>query len=101
MKLSASFFISMTSFFFLSSSANFSASCFNFSISSFDNFEPASIVIFASFLVPRSVAVTLRIPLASISNFTSICGIPRGAGGKSVRLKLPSDTLSTAIGLSP
>ena len=70
-------------------------------MSSFDNFEPASIVIFASFLVPRSVAVTLSIPFASMSNFTSICGTPLGAGGKSVRLKLPSDTLSAAIGLSP
>ena len=58
-------------------------------------------VIFASFFVPRSVAVTLRIPFASISNFTSIWGIPRGAGGKSVKLKLPNETLSAAIGLSP
>ena len=41
------------------------------------------------------------IPLASISNLTSICGTPRGAGGKSVRLKLPKETLSVAIGRSP
>ena len=36
-----------------------------------------------------------------MSNLTSIWGIPLGAGGKSVRLKLPNDTLSVAIGLSP
>ena len=36
-----------------------------------------------------------------MSNLTSIWGIPLGAGGKSVRLKLPKDTLSVAIGLSP
>ena len=58
-------------------------------------------VIFASFCVPRSFAVTLIIPFASISNLTSICGTPLAAGGKSVRLKLPNETLSVAIGLSP
>ena len=58
-------------------------------------------VIFASFLVAVSVAVTLMMPLASMSNFTSICGTPRGAGGSSLRLKLPSETLSAAIGRSP
>ena len=58
-------------------------------------------VILASFPVPRSLAVTLIIPFASISNFTLICGTPLGAGGISVRIKLPSDTLSAAIGLSP
>ena len=92
---------SIFSFFNLSSSENFSASSFNFSISSGDNFELDSIVIFASFCVPRSFAVTLIIPFASISNLTSICGTPLGAGGKSVRLKLPKETLSVAIGLSP
>ena len=85
----------------MSSSENFSASSFSFSISSLESFEEDSIVIFASFWVPRSFAVTLMIPLASISNLTSICGTPRGAGGKSVRLKLPKETLSVAIGRSP
>ena len=33
-------------------------------------------------------------PFASISNLTSICGTPLGAGGTSVRLKLPRETLS-------
>ena len=58
-------------------------------------------VIFASFCVPRSFAVTLIIPFASISNLTSIWGTPLGAGGTSVRLKLPNETLSVAIGRSP
>jgi ribosome-associated protein len=31
--------------------------------------------------VPRSLAETLRMPLASMSKVTSICGMPRGAGG--------------------
>jgi hypothetical protein len=30
------------------------------------------------------------IPFASMSNATSICGTPRGAGGIPVRLNLPS-----------
>ena len=38
-------------------------------------------VIDCSRLVPKSLAVTLTIPLASIENLTSICGMPRGAGG--------------------
>ena len=93
--------ISTSSFFFLSSSANFSASDFIFLTSSSDILEEDSIVIFASFAVPRSLAVTLIIPFASMSNLTLICGTPLGAGGISVRLKLPSDTLSATIGLSP
>ena len=72
MKLSASFLRSIFSIFFLSSSENFSASAFSFSISSLDSFDDDSIVIFASFCVPRSFAVTLIIPFASISNLTSI-----------------------------
>ena len=101
MKLSASFLISTDSFFFLSSSAKFSASACIFLISSSDIFVVDWIVIFASFPVPISFAVTFKIPLASMSNFTLICGTPRGAGGISVRLKLPNDTLSATIGLSP
>ena len=41
-----------------------------------------------------SLAETFRMPLASMSNATSICGMPRGAGGMSVRSNLPSDLLS-------
>ncbi len=40
-------------------------------------------------------------PLASISNVTSICGTPRGAGGMPMRWNLPSVLLSFAISLSP
>ena len=85
----------------MSSSENFSASSFSFSISSLESLDDDSMVILASFCVPRSLAVTLMIPLASMSNFTSICGTPRGAGGRSMRLKLPRETLSDAMGLSP
>lgn len=44
---------------------------------------------------------TCRIPLASISNVTSICGTPRGAGGIPVKSNLPSGWLSFVIGRSP
>ena len=101
MNPSASFLISTFSFLALSSLANFSASSRRRAISSSDSFVLDSIVILASFCVPRSLADTLMMPLASMSNFTSIWGVPRGAGGRSERLKLPSDTLSAAIGLSP
>ena len=59
------------------------------------------IVIDCSLLVPRSFAVTLTIPLASISNLTSICGTPRGAAGIPVNWKCPKVLLSLAILLSP
>uniref|UniRef100_A0A2M4C6E2 Putative secreted protein n=1 Tax=Anopheles marajoara TaxID=58244 RepID=A0A2M4C6E2_9DIPT len=57
--------------------------------------------IFSRLPVPLSSADTCRIPLASISNETSICGIPRGAGGMPVRSNLPSRWLSLVIGRSP
>lgn len=44
---------------------------------------------------------TCNIPLASISNVTSICGTPRGAGGMPVKSNLPSGWLSFVIGRSP
>ena len=40
-------------------------------------------------------------PLASMSNLTSICGTPRGAGGMPSRLNWPSSRLSRAIARSP
>ena len=40
-------------------------------------------------------------PLASMSNVTSICGTPRGAGGMPSRWNRPSVRLSRAIGRSP
>ena len=53
------------------------------------------------FPVPLSTAVTERIPLASMSNLTSICGTPRGAGGIPSSRKLPRDLLSRTNSLSP
>jgi hypothetical protein len=42
------------------------------------------------FPVPLSTAETFRIPLASISNVTSIYGVPLGAGGIPSKLNYPS-----------
>mmetsp|Transcript_31788 Transcript_31788/g.90287 ORF Transcript_31788/g.90287 Transcript_31788/m.90287 type:complete len:224 (+) Transcript_31788:769-1440(+) len=58
-------------------------------------------VIFCSLLVALSLAVTCTIPLASMSNVTSICGTPRGAGGMPTRSNWPSSLLSAAISRSP
>lgn len=51
--------------------------------------------------VPLSFAETCTIPLASMSNVTSIWGTPRGAGGIPIRVNWPSTLLSAAISLSP
>src|SRR5262249_41430855 len=58
-------------------------------------------VIFCSLPVPRSFAETLTMPFASMSKVTSICGTPRGAGGRPTRWNLPSVRLSRAIDRSP
>ena len=58
-------------------------------------------VIFCSLPVAMSFAETLTMPLASMSNATSICGTPRGAGGRPTRWKRPSVRLSRASGRSP
>ena len=58
-------------------------------------------VIFVSLPVPLSLAETLRMPFASMSNVTSICGRPRGAGGMPSRWKRPRVRLSRAISRSP
>ena len=58
-------------------------------------------VIFCSLPVPLSFALTLTIPFASISNVTSICGIPLGAGAIPSSVKFPNGLLSAAISLSP
>ena len=63
--------------------------------------EDDVIVIFWSLPVAMSLAFTLRMPFASISNVTSIFGTPRGAIGRPVRWNLPSVRLSFAIGRSP
>ena len=61
----------------------------------------AVIETFWLFPVAISFADTWTIPFASISNVTSICGTPLGAGGMLVNWKLPRVLLSLAIGLSP
>jgi hypothetical protein len=40
-------------------------------------------------------------PLASMSKVTSICGMPRGAGGMPVEVELAERRLSVAISRSP
>ena len=52
--------------------------------------EPSLMVTFCSLPVAMSRAWTLRMPLASMSNATSILGTPRGAGMMPSRLNLPS-----------
>src|SRR3989442_556322 len=47
----------------------------------------ALMVIFCSLLVARSLAETFRMPLASISKVTSICGMPRGADRSHLRYR--------------
>ena len=54
----------------------------------------ALMTIFCSLPVALSFADTFRMPLASMSKVTSICGMPRGAGGMPSRLNWPSDLLS-------
>merc|ERR1712018_234663 len=84
------FLASIRSFCLSSSALNCSDSSTILSISSFDNL-PLSLVMVIFLLLPPafSTAETFNIPLASTSNVTSICGVPRGAGGISVRLNSP------------
>ncbi len=63
--------------------------------------DDASMRIFCSFPVALSLADTCRMPFASMSNVTSICGTPRGAGGMPVSWNLPIVRLSIAIWRSP
>eukprot|EP00965_Chrysotila_dentata_P166418 5494296-Pleurochrysis_carterae.AAC.1 len=58
-------------------------------------------VILFSLLVDFSTAETLSMPLASMSNVTSICGTPRGIGGMLDRLNSPSLLLSLVRVRSP
>ncbi len=99
--LSALLRTSINSLRFLSSSACSSASFFMRSISWSFRPEEAVMVIFWLRPVALSAAVTLMMPLASISKVTSTCGTPRGAGGMPSRMNLPSDLLSAAMGRSP
>jgi hypothetical protein len=58
-------------------------------------------VIDCSLPLPLSLAVTDKMPLASISNVTSICGTPRGAGKIPSSLNVPKLLLSRANSRSP
>jgi hypothetical protein len=50
-------------------------------------------VILFSLPVALSFAPTCKMPLASISKLTSICGVPRDDGGMPSRLNSPSSLL--------
>mmetsp|Transcript_853 Transcript_853/g.3333 ORF Transcript_853/g.3333 Transcript_853/m.3333 type:complete len:480 (-) Transcript_853:793-2232(-) len=98
---SAWFLTSTASLLALSSSANFSAS-FTIRSTSSELRVLAPVILMSDFLfVPLSRASTLRMPLASMSNLTSTCGTPRGAGGIPSSLKLPKSLLSLTNSLSP
>ena len=58
-------------------------------------------VIVSSLPVELSIADTFKIPLASISNVTSIVASPRGMGGIPQRLNSPSTLLSFTMERSP
>ncbi len=98
---SAELRISASSLRLRSSSACASASFIIRSMSSLGRPEPPVIVIDCSLPVPRSFAATCTMPLASMSNVTSICGTPRGAGGRPVSSNVPSFLLYAAISRSP
>ena len=100
-RASASFLVSMPSLRFLSCASYSAASLTALSISSSESDVPDVIVMCCSLPVPRSLADTLTIPFASISNVTSICGIPRLAGAIPSSLNLPRLLLSLANCLSP
>ena len=51
--------------------------------------------------VSRSFADTVRMPFASMSNVTSICGTPAGARLMPLRRNVPMALLSAAMGRSP
>jgi hypothetical protein len=81
---------------------NFSASSTNFSISVSDNLPLSFLIsILLVLLLDLSSAVTFRIPLASTSKVTSICGVPLGAGGIPLSSNLPNKLLSLVKVLSP
>ena len=69
---SAEFLVSTASRLAASSEANASASCTIFSTSSSESVDAPVILMSATLPVPLSAAETERMPLASMSNFTSI-----------------------------
>ena len=65
--------------------------------------RPFSLVMVMAFLEPvlLSCAETFKMPFASRSKLTSICGTPRGAGGMPESSNVPSRWLSRVIARSP
>ena len=98
---SAWFILSTRSRSFLSFSAFCSASAFMRFISSCVKPDEASMRIACSLPVALSLALTLRMPFASMSKVTSICGTPRRAGAMPSRLNWPMLLFCAAIGRSP
>jgi alkane 1-monooxygenase len=83
--LSAAFWASTSSLRILSAAAFASASLTIFSMSASERPPLAWMRIDCSLLVALSLAATWTMPLASMSKVTSICGMPRGAGGMPIR----------------
>mmetsp|Transcript_3842 Transcript_3842/g.7315 ORF Transcript_3842/g.7315 Transcript_3842/m.7315 type:complete len:364 (-) Transcript_3842:816-1907(-) len=101
-KVSRATLSSIFSLIFLSSIAKSSASLTIRSISSGERL-PLSLVMVICSLMPASLSLadTCRIPFSSISNVTSILGLPRGAGGIPFSSNLPSILLSLVLARSP
>ena len=100
--LSSSFLASTVSLTRSSSALNLSASSTIRVMSSLER-RPLSFVIVILFFKPDALssAETFRMPLASMSNDTLICGTPRGAGAMPDSSNLPSRLLSRVRARSP
>mmetsp|Transcript_47901 Transcript_47901/g.125406 ORF Transcript_47901/g.125406 Transcript_47901/m.125406 type:complete len:360 (-) Transcript_47901:653-1732(-) len=98
---SASFFVSTLAFRSASAEANCSASFTIRSMSPSDRPPDDWMRICCCLPDALSDADTLTMPFASMSKVTSICGMPRGAGGMPTRSNCPSSLLSAAISRSP
>mmetsp|Transcript_36914 Transcript_36914/g.43127 ORF Transcript_36914/g.43127 Transcript_36914/m.43127 type:complete len:599 (-) Transcript_36914:345-2141(-) len=85
-----------------SSSSNSAASRTIRSISSSLSRPLSFVIVISSRLFDAlSIADTCRIEFSSTSNVTSICGVPRGAGGIPLSSNFPSSRLSFVICRSP
>ena len=100
-RLSAVFRTSACSLRSRSSSAWDSASRTIWSMTSLSSEDWPVMVMDCSLSVARSLADTWTMPLASMSKVTSICGVPRGAGGRLISWNLPRVLLNCDISRSP
>mmetsp|Transcript_16022 Transcript_16022/g.38271 ORF Transcript_16022/g.38271 Transcript_16022/m.38271 type:complete len:305 (+) Transcript_16022:379-1293(+) len=101
MVVSASLRASTAAFFSPSAAAMLSASETIRSMSLSERPPEPWMRMFCCLFEALSLADTLTMPLASMSKVTSICGMPRGAGGMPTRSNWPSILLSAAISRSP